>query len=342
MKTTKLTNKFAATALAILALAFTASCSKDDAPIDTPIGTPAESESTNLNGELTSNRTLDASKEYKVTGAYRVKSGATLTIPAGTVITSDKGGDKFIVIEMGAKINVNGTSDKPVTMKSQGTAGDWGGLVIAGKGISSAGTDVAAEIGGVVYGGTDAADNSGSINYLIIKDSGAVIKSGSEFNGLSLYSIGSGTKINNVAVINGSDDGIEFYGGSVNATNIYLENNTDDSIDWTEGWNGSISTVYVKLDVAFDSAVEADGTDVKPTINNLTAVSTVAGTGVIIQNASAGAFTGLTLTGFDTDKSFVSKKDGVIGKSTVDAAAAIAGGTYTSSTTSATSFAWAK
>jgi hypothetical protein len=71
--------------------------------------------------------------------------------------------------------------------------------------------DATAEVGGLVYGGTDDADSSGSIEYLILRDTGAQINADSQFNGLSLYAVGTGTSIDNVAVIGGADDGVEFF-----------------------------------------------------------------------------------------------------------------------------------
>jgi hypothetical protein len=83
-----------------------------------------------------------------------------------------------------------------------------------------------------------------------------------------LYAVGSGTNIDNVAIINGTDDGVEFFGGTVSVSNFYLENNEDDSIDWTEGWNGSVNTVYVTHTIEnFSTVIESDGVNNNPTIN---------------------------------------------------------------------------
>ena len=74
-----------------------------------------------------------------------------------------------------------------------------------------------------------------------------------EANGISLYGVGSGTEISYVYVVNGSDDGIEFFGGSVNIDHCIVENCTDDSYDWTEGWNGRAEYI-----VAYQSIAECD------------------------------------------------------------------------------------
>ena len=280
------------------------SCSNDD-DLDGPI-TPVEE--TNLVGELKENRTLDATKTYSLEGVYSIESGITLTIPAGTKIVADADNDDnsatnvYIVVQKGGKINIQGTASAPVVMSSSsGEAGSWGGLVIAGNGISTEGVNAIAEVGGIVYGGTNAADNSGTIKYLILSDAGAQINAESQYNGISLYAVGSGTTMENVAILNGSDDGVEFYGGSVSVTNIYLENNEDDAVDWTEGWNGSITNTYVKHTIEnFSTAIEADGANGNPKIINFTAVSTTGGTALQFKKQSGATITGLSLTGYDT------------------------------------------
>jgi hypothetical protein len=44
------------------------------------------------------------------------------------------------------------------------------------------------------YGGTDAADNSGIITYLTVEYTGARINGDKEFNGITMYSVGNGSK----------------------------------------------------------------------------------------------------------------------------------------------------
>ena len=258
-----------------------------------------------LKGVLKENVTLDASKTYNLTGSFIVDNGATLTIPAGTRITATASQgqetETYIAVMMGSKIMINGTAAAPVVMTSpNGNPQDWGGLTICGKATTTAGVDAVAEVGSFKYGGTDNADNSGVINYLVIKGSGAKINTESEYNGLTLYAVGTGTKISNVAIINGADDGVEFFGGTVSAENLYLENNEDDAIDWTEGWNGTVTNAYVKHTIkGFSTVVEADGENKNPKIVNLTAVSTTGGTALQFKKQSGATITGLSLLGYD-------------------------------------------
>ncbi len=263
-----------------------------------------------LEGSITSDLTLDANVSYFLSGTFSVEEGATLTIPAGTTITADvEEGEEtstYIVIQKGAQIDIQGTAANPVTMTSiEEEPGNWGGLVILGDATTTAGIDAVAEVGQLIYGGTNDTDNSGTINYLIINYAGASINPESQFNGLTLYAVGSGTTIENVALLNGTDDGVEFFGGTVDATNVYLENNEDDAIDWTEGWNGTLTNAYVSHTIeGFSTAVEADGENGNPTLVNLTAVSTTGGTAMQFKIESGATITGLSLTGYETSLDF--------------------------------------
>lgn len=260
-----------------------------------------------LTGELTADRTLDANVVYGLPGSYIVQDGVTLTIPAGTKIIADAGGtDVYIAVLKGGKINIQGTAADPVIMSSENSnTGDWGGLTICGKALTSAGADgtgeATAEVGNFKYGGSDAADNSGSISYLVVRGTGAAINPESEYNGISFYAVGSETIVNNIAVIDGADDGVEFYGGSVNATNLYLENNEDDAIDWTEKWDGTVTNSFILHTQNFSTVVEADKDNGNPKLVNITAVSTVGGTALQFKKASGATITNVSLTGYDKD-----------------------------------------
>ncbi len=288
--------------LLFLASVAMTSCKDDDDPTENE-KTIENIEKGVLSGTLEEDYTLDAYTAYNLTGYLIVDNGATLTIPAGTQITAAAGGtDVYIAIMMGAKIEINGSASSPVVMSSPNAEpGDWGGLTICGKGITTEGENVTAEVGDFKYGGTDSTDDSGSISYLVIKGTGAQINTESQYNGVSFYAVGSGTSVSNVAVINGSDDGVEFFGGAVSATNLFLQNNEDDAIDWTEGWSGSVTNAYVEHTIEdFSTVLEADGVNNNPTITNLTAVATTTGTALQFKKNSGATITGLSLTGYST------------------------------------------
>ncbi len=269
------------------------SCGGDDDSGPTPVNNSLTSISEDL--------TLDPSVAYELNGSMVVSGGATLTIPAGTKITADAGGTQvYIAVEQGSKININGTANNPVVMSSvNGNQGDWGGLILCGEAVTTAGVDAEAEVAGLIYGGTDNSDSSGSISHLVIRGTGAAINPESEFNGVTFYAVGSGTVVNNVAVINGKDDGVEFFGGTVSVTNLYLKNNGDDSVDWTEGWSGTITNTYILHENAgFSTAVEGDKLDNQPVFNNFTAFSSVDGIGLQFKKESGAKFNNIYMAGY--------------------------------------------
>ncbi|MBD0824762.1 hypothetical protein [Aestuariibaculum marinum] len=292
------------TASAVLVVA-TSCDSEDPAPIgggDTEV--MANLKVGVLNGTLKESYTLDAAVQYDLTGSFIIDEGAILNIPAGTTIVADNGGtDVYIAALKGGQININGTASKPVIMSSaDGNPGDWGGLTLCGNATTTAGVDAVAEVGGFIYGGNDDSDSSGIIRYLQIVGTGAQINSESQYNGVSFYAVGSGTLVDNVAVINGDDDGVEFFGGTVSVSNLYLENNSDDSIDWTEGWSGTVDNAYISHTVAgFSTVFEGDKANGNPKFNNITAISTVGGTALQFKKESGGTITGLSLSGYDVD-----------------------------------------
>lgn len=231
-------------------------------------GNNEETNTINLSGVYTENLTLESGTEYIVTGPVLMSDGTTLSIEAGTIIKAQPVGvNAYIAIQQGAKIMANGTATEPVIMTSNSStpaAGDWGGLVICGKApINSTpiGSDETAtsEVGGLSYGGNVINDDSGVLQYLRLEYAGGAIDGNAELNGLSLYAVGDGTIIDHIQVYEASDDGIEFFGGTVNASHIAIVNSEDDSIDWTEGYSGMLSDVYIQHGVAHDKAFECDG-----------------------------------------------------------------------------------
>jgi len=259
--------------LSMLAIAsiFMASCSDDDSGSNDDDGPVAPS---TLAGNLTEDMTLDADVEYKLTGALIVKSGATLTIPAGTTIKAIAGGtDVYLLVERGGTIVADGTADEPITFTSDAAtpkAGDWGGIIINGRAPISrqtgAANEAATEINtAVLFGGDNAADNSGILDYVVIEYTGARIDDEAEHNGLTLNGVGSGTVLSNIVIKHGDDDAIEFFGGSVNASNILVINAKDDMFDCTQGYVGTLTNVYGIREAGYTAVtsdprgLEADG-----------------------------------------------------------------------------------
>lgn len=222
------------------------SCKDDEGTTPTP---EIDSE---LSGDISTDVTLDANTEYKLTGSLIVVEGGKLRIPAGTVIKAEKGFDKYILVKQGGQIFVNGTAAKPVKITSGAATpnqGDWGGLIINGRARLSGPTGVVTtgttEVNpAMIYGGDNNNDNSGVLEYLMLEHTGAKSSADIEHNGLTLNGVGSGTKIENIYIPNGSDDAVEWFGGSVNVKNLLVVNSDDDMFDVTQGWTGTLDNAY--------------------------------------------------------------------------------------------------
>jgi len=213
-----------------------------------------------------------------------VTDGVTLTIEAGTVIKGQAGSGAnatALLIARGAKLNAQGTAAAPIIFTSVAdeivsgqikspnleptVSGLWGGLIILGRAPISAAAD-AVQIEGIppsdingLYGGSDAADNSGIIKYVSIRHGGANIGEGNEINGLTLGGVGNSTIIENIEIIGNSDDGIECFGGSVNLKNIIVWNSGDDAFDMDQAYSGTIDNIVAILGNDSDHAFELDG-----------------------------------------------------------------------------------
>ncbi|WP_298416982.1 multidrug transporter [uncultured Kordia sp.] len=273
-----------------------------------------------LSGTYTEDLTLDANNDYVVNGSLIMASGTTLTIPpCMTIEALAAGSDVYIAISQGAKIDAQGTADCPIVFTSNASApaaGDWGGLIILGSApINSVAGNATAtsEIASLPYGGTIANDDSGILRYVRVQYSGGSADGQSENNGVSFYGVGNQTTVEYVQVFEGKDDGFEFFGGTVNADYISVVNAQDDSIDWTEGYTGTITNAYVKHGADHDKGIEADGfnTDIgnnsspiyfsAPTVNNLTIVGLGSGTSseaIRLRAGTRATFTNVSLEGY--------------------------------------------
>lgn len=225
-----------------------------------------------LKGNFSEDVTLVEGTAYAIDGEVNFLDGATLTIPAGTTLYGASS-SSYLAINAGAKIDAKGTEANPIIFTSiadhQGSSskdaqGEWGGLTIIGNAPIHGGTKTY-EAGTQVGGGDDAADNSGTLQYVIIKHTGYEVETDKELNGLSLLAVGSGTTISDIAILGGADDGIELWGGTVNIDNLYVYNAGDDSIDTDSGYTGTITNAVVVQKVVdktnYDSSAVESGND---------------------------------------------------------------------------------
>lgn len=236
----------------------------------------------NISGKVT----WTADKTYVLGGRIFVVDGGELTIEAGTVIKGEAGSGPnatALIVARGGKIFANGTANAPIIFTSVADEiesgmiaspnldptinGLWGGLIVLGRAPGSfAGDVIEVQIEGIppsdtngLYGGNIPDDNSGVIKFISIRHGGANIGEGNEINGLTLGGVGSATVIENVEVIANQDDGIEWFGGTVDVKNAIVWNSGDDAIDTDQAWAGTLDNFIVVCGTETDHALEIDG-----------------------------------------------------------------------------------
>ena len=232
-----------------------------------------------LKGTIDADYTMVAGTEYQLEGVVKVGNGnITISDAAGMTAIQDAGvtltirpgvdvkafDDGVLLVTRGSKLFASGTADKPITFSSldadyAGT-GEWGGIVIQGfapqYGAGNTGACFAAgetwcnvdgEGGDFVgkYGGNVPADNSGVIRYVRMAEGGLIAGPNNEINGLTLQGVGHGTLVEYVQVHGNQDDGIEWFGGTVNVRYALLTDNDDDDIDFDEGFQGNIQYAMI-------------------------------------------------------------------------------------------------
>jgi hypothetical protein len=218
-----------------------------------------------VRGRIDGNVMWESRYYYVLRGAVFVNSGATLTIQPGTTIVGEMATQGTLVVAQGGRLVADGTaaapivftSDQPVGIRARG---DWGGLIINGRApINLPGGVGLGEGDTGQYGGTDANDNSGVLRYVRVEYAGIEFSPDNELNGIAFQGVGRGTVVDYVQVKHNKDDGVEFFGGTVDVKHLLLTAIGDDSIDWTFGWTGRVQYAIAQQsgDDA-DNGIEAD------------------------------------------------------------------------------------
>lgn len=325
--------------------------------------------------ELTSNVTIPAGLTVAIRGPVFVgrdgTSSATLTLEAGARLYGASAAgtanatDDYIVVTRGSQLIVNGTEAAPVRMTARaavndeevgsrivqpGMTGQWGGLVINGSAPinacidatatgGTAGCEKSGEGASGLFGGADADDDSGSINYLIVEYSGARLTNEDELNGIAFQGVGSGTEVSHIQVHATLDDGLEWFGGNVNVKYAVVTDAGDDSIDWTDGWSGALQFAAVSSTNPSSGdprGIEADNRDGRndaapfsdPTVSNFTLIGSAGNQqGVMLRRGTRGRIVNGIVAGYptgidvDNSQTFTNFTDGslVIASHLIDA-----------------------
>ncbi|WP_026896701.1 hypothetical protein [Daejeonella oryzae] len=297
--------------LALAAAIFTTACKKstvddtDDTIIVAPVSSVLE-----VSTDITTNTNWSADKIYLLKGIINVTSGATLTIQPGTLIKGDKATKGTLVINRGGKIEAVGTVDKPIVFTSNQAVGarstsDWGGIVLLGKAPNNQGTSQGIEgiltdaAGKASFGGTDPADNSGTLKYVRIEFGGIPLTPDNEINGLTFGSVGSGTTIDYVQVSFAGDDAYEWFGGSVNCKHLISIGALDDDFDADFGYSGKVQFAVAQR---YPTIADVSGSNGFETDNDGSGSVKVPQTNAVFSNVTVlGPLTSTSLSGVNAN-----------------------------------------
>ena len=321
-------------------------CSDDDGGNAPIIGGGTDDVCTiNKSGFIETDETWESECIYVLNNKVVVPDGVTLTIEPGTIIKGTSGTGSLasaLVVARGGKVLANGSASQPIVFTStadnitvgesngtnldQNDRGLWGGLIVLGYAPSSFAGDVdALQIEGIpaedtwgLYGGNDPNDNSGVYKYISIRHGGALIGEGNEINGLTLGGVGAGTEIDNIEVVGNVDDGIEFFGGTVDASNLLVWAQGDDAIDIDQAYSGTVDNVVVHLGDISDHAFEIDGPEGSMNGSFTLLNASIFGNGITengeyadYRSNAMGSTSGVFASGFPAGKDVELDNDGV-------------------------------
>jgi hypothetical protein len=268
---------------------------------------------------------------YLLDGYVFVQAGQMLTVNPGTIVKgmAGSGADAAaLIVARDGQIQAEGAADCPITFTFESdpldgsvaynTRGQWGGVIILGNATTNLPT--AGQVEGIpsenelsTYGGSNDADNSGTLAYVSIRHGGAQLGAANEINGLTLAGVGNGTTIHHIEVISNEDDGIELFGGAVEVNYAAVGFVGDDSFDWDQGWHGSGHHWFAinepgagdrggELDGDDSPDVTADGMPIAdPSITNLTFMgqgSSYGKQGMLFRAGSGGHIEDFIIVGF--------------------------------------------
>ena len=291
-----------------------------------------------ISGVITQDLTLTAFNTYVLNGGVvvGVDEGpdvnapllggipAVLTLQAGTNIIGENPTD-FLVVNRGSQLRSLGTVTAPVVFTSDedllgenlgSETGQWGGLIINGRAPINSCSDpsipatceTSGEGGTGLYGGNDPNDNSGILMFTRVQFAGFEITLDNELNGIAFQGVGDGTVVDFVQVLNNDDDGVEFFGGTVDVSHLVITGVDDDALDWVAGWTGSAQFVIIAGSGIGDNGFEGDSNssnnDISPrsnpTISNYTLIGSASeDLGMQIREGTAGTFINGVVTGWE-------------------------------------------
>ena len=273
-----------------------------------------------VSGTITSDTTFTADSLWLLDGAVFVAQPARLTIEAGTQIFGRSETNGTLIISQGAQILANGTAAAPIVMTSDVEVGeraraDWGGLIINGRApLNVPGGQGEGEGDTGIYGGDDPNDDSGHLYYVRVEFAGTEFSPDNELNGIAFQGVGRGTEVDHIMVKFNKDDGLEFFGGTVEVKHVICFAIADDSFDWTDGWQGKGQFLIAMqmgddADNGFESDNNGDNNNLTPrsdpTLYNVTLIGDPydfpgdeSDIGMLLREGTAATIRNFIITGF--------------------------------------------
>lgn len=193
-----------------------------------------------IKGRINRDLTLETGTDYLLDSIVSVEGNRTLTIQPGVTVymrTFPGNTDSRLVITQGSRLVAEGTKDQPIVFTSDRTItgkaapGDWGGIMLYGRAPVNQGQTVLEE--GFRYGGSNPADNSGSLRYVRNEYGGK-----NDIDGFTVLGVGSGTVMDYLQVYRCTDNAFRFKGGNANLKHLVCTGFAAYGL-WAEhGWRG--------------------------------------------------------------------------------------------------------
>jgi len=240
-------------------------------------------------------------------------NSATVTIEPGTVLIGAGQTADYLYVSPGSKIIANGTPAAPIVLTSPSdgfsaefspSPGDVGGLVVSGNAPSNACPTAPFNCFSEFdqtqrFGGDDPNDSSGEISYFQVRYAGIEFQPNAEVNSFTFQGVGSGTTVHHLQSYRGQDDGVEFFGGTVNVSYMVVTEGGDDAVDWDLGYSGNLQYGLVfngegfGEDYGIEGASNPDSFDAMPratpTLANYTFLGNGNGdSGILFKDGSGG------------------------------------------------------
>jgi hypothetical protein len=224
-----------------------------------------------VTNDISTNTNWTNDNEYCLDGLIFVNDGATLEIQPGTVVrgvlaSNITSGDaaSSLIVRRGGRIVADGAPGSPIIFTSElddlsiaddlteEDRGLWAGIILLGEATTNQ-PSTNNQIEGIPfdpdtgegdeaqYGGQNDNDDSGILRYVSVRHSGFSItgEEGDEIQGITLGGVGNGTTIEYVEIFASADDGIEWFGGTVDVKYAAVAFSFDDAYDYDQGWRGN-------------------------------------------------------------------------------------------------------